>query len=37
MGNKRLLPTLGLSKVGTCLRKGIKTFKAKMRQCKHHH
>ncbi|MEG2357745.1 hypothetical protein [Acinetobacter sp.] len=28
--------TLGLSKVKSCLRKGIETFKAKMRQCKHH-
>jgi len=28
--------SLGLSKVKYCLRKGIETFKAKMRQCKHH-
>ena len=34
MGNKKLLSPLGLSKGGSRLRKGIETFKAKMRQCK---
>jgi len=35
-GQQKTFAPLGLSKGGSCLRKGIETFKAKMRQCKHH-
>ena len=37
MGKQKTFATLGLSKVGPRLHKGIETFKAKMRQCKHYH
>jgi len=35
-GQQKTFVTLGLSKVISCLRKAIETFKAKMRQYKHH-
>jgi len=36
-GQQKTFAALGLSKGGPRPRKGIETFKVKMRQCKHHH
>jgi len=35
-GQQKTFAPLGLSKRGSCLRKGIEIFKGKMRQCKRH-